>query len=73
MPNLQNLRPYTKEHPGQRHTQKGPYLTPLLKKLISKKIQYEDPETQKIIKGQVKHAILWRYILNATQGDNQAI
>lgn len=61
-------------HSGN-HTQKHPsgYLTPLLKRLIEKKIRFEDPETQKIIKGKVKHAILWRYILNATQGENQAI
>ena len=59
----------------QDHTQKHPngYLTPLLKRLINKKITFVDPETQKLIKGKVKHAILWRYILNATQGENQAI
>lgn len=57
----------------QNHTQKGPYLTPLLKKLLEKKIRYEDPETHEIVKGQVKHAILWRLILNATQGENEAI
>ena len=52
---------------------KGPYLTPLLKRLLAKKITFEDPETQKIIKGRVKDAIIWRYILNATQGETQAI
>lgn len=57
----------------QNHTKKGPYLTPLLRKLIEKKIKFEDPETQKIIKGRVKDAIVWRYILNATQGENPAI
>jgi hypothetical protein len=57
----------------QNHTQKGPYLTCLLKKLIEKKIRYEDPETQKLIKGRVKDALMWRYILNGCQGDNQAI
>jgi hypothetical protein len=59
----------------QDHTQKHPngYLTPLLKRLLSKKIKYEDPETQKIIKGLVKDAIVWRYILNACQGETQAI
>ncbi len=52
---------------------KGPYLTPLLKRMLEKKIKFEDPETQKIIKGTVKDAILWRLILNASQGDNHAI
>lgn len=61
-------RPYA-PHKGKH----GPQLVALLRKLISKKIKYEDPETQKIIKGRVKDAILWRLILNATQGDNQAI
>ena len=73
MDKLANLRPYTKEHPGMRHTQKGPYLLPLLKKFLNKKISFEDPETQKVIKGRVKDAIVWRLILNATQGENDAI
>jgi len=57
----------------QDHTQKGPYLTPLLKRLLEKKIRYIDPETNKTVKGKVKHAIMLRYILNASEGDNQAI
>ena len=52
---------------------KGPYLLPLLKKFLKKHITYEDPETQKTIKGTVEEAIVWRYILNACQGENQAI
>ena len=55
------------------HTQKGPYLTSFLKRCLKKKISFEDPETQKIIKGKVKDAIVWRLILNATQGDNIAL
>lgn len=57
------------------HTQKHPngYLTPLLKRLLEKKISIEDPETQKKIKAQVKHALLWRLILNGTQGETDAI
>jgi len=51
----------------------GPYLTPILKKLLTKKIRYEDPETQKIIKGVVKDVVMLRLILNASQGDNVAI
>ncbi len=59
--------------PINRHTNKGPYFLPLLKKFLNKKIRYIDPETDKKIKGRVKDAVLWRLILNATQGDNHAI
>ncbi len=55
------------------HTKKGPYLLPLLKKFLKKTIKYEDPETQKIIRGRVKDAVIWRLILNATQGETNAI
>ena len=55
------------------HTKKGPYLMPLLKRFLKKQISFEDPETQKIIRGRVKDAVVWRLILNATQGDNIAI
>lgn len=58
--------PHTKKHPNG-------YLTPLLKKLLLKKIKYIDPETQKIIQGKVKDAVLWRLILNATEGETQAV
>lgn len=57
----------------QDHTQKGPYLVPLLKKFLEKTITYIDPETELKVRGKVKDAILWRLILNATQGDNEAI
>ena len=70
---LANLIPYTKGCNSPRHIQKGPYLTSFLKRCLSKKIKYEDPETEKIIRGRVKDAVVWRLILNATQGDNVAI
>ncbi len=57
----------------QDHTKKGPYLIPLLKKFLEKSIDYEDPETQKMIHGKVGDAVIWRLILNATQGENEAI
>ena len=62
-------------NPSGHHTQKHPngYFLPLLKRYLEKKINYEDPETQKIVNGKVKDAIIWRLILNASQGDNQAI
>ena len=49
------------------------YLTPLLKKFLSKEINYQDPETQKIIRGRVKDAIVWRLILNGSEGETNAI
>ena len=57
----------------QNHTQKGPYLVPLIRKFLNKKISFEDPETRKKIKGRVKDAVIWRLLLNATQGENEAI
>lgn len=67
--------PKDKQFPVNRkdHTKKGHYLLPLLKKFLNKKINYEDPETEKEIRGKVKDAVLWRLILNATQGEISAI
>ena len=61
-------RPYA---PNAGH--KGPYLIPLLRRFLEKKIDFEDPDTKKIIHGKVKDAIIWRLLLNAAQGDNLAI
>ena len=62
------------------HTQKGPYLVPLLKRLLNKKTNIADPEVQRILRGKVgdkritfKAIIMLRLILNATQGENEAI
>ena len=41
--------------------------------MLKKKIRFEDPETQKIIQGRVHDALLWRLILNGTQGETTAI
>jgi len=73
MSNLATLKPFPKGYHSGNHTQKGPYLLPLLKKFLNKNITYEDPSTQKKIEGKVKDAILWRLILNACQGENDAI
>jgi len=73
---LANLRPCSSTHQPDPEKLRGPrghYLTPLLKRCLKKKINYEDPETQKIIRGQVKDAVVWRLILNATQGEISAI
>lgn len=63
----------SENQPENRGRPKGQLLTTLLRKYLEKNISFEDPETQKIVKGKVKDAIVWRLILNATQGDNQAI
>jgi hypothetical protein len=55
------------------HTKKGPYLASILKKMLKKKITFESPETQQLIKGTVADALLWRLILNGTQGETHAI
>jgi len=62
------------------HTQKGPYLVPLLKRLLNKKMKITDAEVRKVFnlkrgndKATLKKIIMLRYILNAVQGENQAI
>ena len=64
----------TNPPPASRH-KKHPngYLIPLLKRLLKKNIKYQDPETLKFIKGKVKDAVIWRLILNATEGETPAI
>lgn len=59
--------------PTKPRTKRGRYLTPILRKLLEKKIDYIDPETNTKIIGKVKDAIVWRLLLNAAQGDNVAI
>jgi len=73
MSNLATLRPFPKGHIPYNPPKKGPYLGPLLKKLLEKKITIEDPETQQLVKATVKDALLWRLILNGTQGETKAI
>lgn len=55
------------------HTKKGPYLTPILKKFLKKKINYVSPETGRKTKGRVYDALLWRLILNGAEGETQSI
>ncbi len=59
----------------QDHTQKHPngYLVPLLKKLLNKKLDIEDPITKKKITALAKDVIMRKLILNAAGGDNVAI
>jgi len=71
---LKNLKKFSSTYqPTGKRKKRGPYLVPLLRKFLNKKINYEDPETQKMIRGKVKDAIMWRLILNAAQGENHAI
>lgn len=71
----------TNPPPESRH-KKHPngYLTPILKKLLNKKMTINDVEVQKIFnlkpeerKAKLKKIIMLRYILNAVQGENKAI
>ena len=64
-----------KYRPASTNNKKHPngYLTPLLKKLLQKKISITDPVTLKKIQSDVKHAVLWRLLLNATEGETSAI
>lgn len=55
------------------HTQKGPYLTPLIKKFLSKKLTYVDPDTKKKICRTAKNAIIWKLISNSAKGELGAI
>lgn len=44
-----------------------------LKRLLKKKIKYEDPETKLMVNGKILRVIALRLILNACQGENEAI
>lgn len=44
-----------------------------LKKLLKKKIKYEDPESKLLVEGKISRVIALRLILNACQGENEAI
>lgn len=59
--------------PKKNGRHKGSTLTDILRKLLKKKIKYEDPETKKMVTGKIKDVIVLRYLLNACQGENKAI
>ncbi len=67
--------------PARPHTQKHPngYLTPLLNKLLNKKMTVNDPEVKRILetkpkdKTELKKILVLRWILNGIQGENDAI
>jgi hypothetical protein len=71
---LKNLRPFQPGHPSLTPKRpRGKYLTSFLKRCLKKKIDYEDPDTQQILHGKVRDALVWRLIMNATQGETDAI
>lgn len=51
----------------------GPSIVTEIKKILEKKIDFEDPETHERIKGKIAHVIGLRHILNACQGEHNAI
>jgi len=44
-----------------------------IKHILEKKINFEDPETHKRVKGKIAHVIGLRHILNACQGEHNSI
>lgn len=64
---------YSKTNPPPHHTQKGPYLTCILKRLLEKSITYKDPETKKKILGCLKDDVMLALILEGRKGNVQAI
>ena len=52
---------------------RGPSVLAELKKLLNKKISYEDPATHKQVRGTIAHCLAIRHIYNGLQGENNAI
>ncbi len=52
---------------------RGPSVIKYINKLLKKKINYEDPETKLMLKGPIALVIALREVLNACQGDQNAI
>lgn len=52
---------------------RGPSMVTELKKLLEKKIDYEDPTTKKSVNGKIKYAVVLRLVYNALEGDTRAI
>jgi len=52
---------------------RGPAIVTELKKLLEKKIDYEDPTTKKPVNGKIKYAVMLRLVYNALEGETRAI
>ena len=59
--------------PEGRGRPKGISILTEIKHILEKKINFEDPETQKRVKGKIAHVIGLRHILNACQGEHNSI
>lgn len=69
-----NLKPFQPGHAKVGGKKKG-YSSPTLalRKMMDKKIKYEDPETQKMVVGKISDVVAIRLVLNAAQGEYSAI
>lgn len=74
MSRLDGLKPFQPGHPKVGGKKKG-YCSPEaeIRKLLEKKISYEDPTTKKPINGKIGQAIAIREIYNALEGDQKAL
>jgi len=64
---------FSTENQPKHRVKRGPSIVTPLKKFLTKKITYEDPDTKQMVKGKIADVIALRLILNATQGENEAI
>ena len=74
--NEQNLKPFVKGQPrpagaGKKKGYSSP--TAALRKMMDKKITYEDPESKKMVRGKISDVIAIRLVLNAAQGEYTAL
>lgn len=72
--NDENLKPFKPGHKKVGGKKKG-YCSPVaeLRKLLERKIAYEDPTTKIHVRGKIGTAIALRAIYNALEGDQNAI
>ena len=72
-PPIKNRFTSTNQPNFKTRPRRGASPTTELKKILEKKISYEDPETKEQVTGKIAHVIALRLVLNATQGENEAI
>lgn len=77
-PNPSPTTRFPVNRPTAPHTQKGPYLTPILKRLLKSEWEFNDPKVKELLKRSkcketIETAICLRRILNGTEGDDLAI
>lgn len=64
---------FSSTHQPKHRTPRGPSLDTLLRKMLTKKIRYEDPTTKTEVKGEIAQAIVLREVYNALEGDQRAL